>query len=38
MVAEKALGVVAETSQEAQSFSPGVGGGGGMHGTQGSER
>lgn len=38
MVAEEALGVVAETSQEAQSFNPGHGGGGGMHATQGSKR
>lgn len=38
MVAEEALGVAAETSQEAQSFSPGHGGGGGgMRGTQGPE-
>lgn len=37
MVAEEALGAVAETSQEAQSFNPGHGGGGGMHGTQDSE-
>jgi len=38
MVAEEALGVFAETSQEAQSFNPLHGGGGAMHGTQGSER
>lgn len=38
MVAEEALGVDAETSQEAQSFNPGHGGGGGTHGTRGSER
>lgn len=38
MVAEEALGVVAKTSQEAQIFNPGHEGGGGMHGTQGSER
>lgn len=38
MVAEEALGAFAETSQEAQSFNPGHGGGGGgMHGTQDSE-